>query len=120
MYKRKGGSKEGMSGNFDQDGQYIFIALGIYCVIKGFMIITTGKLSAAEESRIRDYSPKGIQRDKGLSAITNIIGGILTIGISVVKMMNLMDSNVFRIVALIVIVVLVAIFFVIRNSCKKV
>jgi peptidyl-prolyl cis-trans isomerase B (cyclophilin B) len=27
-----------MSGNFDQYGQYIFIALGIYCVIKGFMI----------------------------------------------------------------------------------
>ena len=120
MYRSKGGSKEDMSSNFDEFGQYIFIALGIYCIVKGFMIITTGKLSAPEEARIREYSPKGIQRYKALSAITNIIGGILTIGISVVKMMNLMDSGVFRIVALIVIVALVAVFFVIRNSCKKV
>ena len=50
----------------------------------------------------------------------NIVGGVLVILITVVKLLNLVDRGVFVIAALAIIVVMLVVYFLIRNSCKKV
>ena len=106
-----------VSDNLDS---FVMIAFGIYFIIRGFMILTTGKLGPREEAKLHDFSEKGVKRYKVLSAATNIIGGLLTIGISIVGILHLVDRNVMRISVLAILAVLIAVYCIIRNSCKKV
>ena len=105
-----------------ESGDYIFIffiAFGIFIIFRGFTTLTTGKLHPREEAMLTQYSEKGIRRFKLLSAVTNIIGGLVVIGIAVVRLLNLIDRNVLRIASVAVIAVMLVIYFLIRNSCKK-
>lgn len=104
---------------FGNYGMYIVIVLGLICVGRGFMILTTGKIPAREEAILRDFSENGIRKYKMLSAVMNLIGGLLCVGCGVVRILNVLDTNLFRIIVIIVLVVMVAVFLVIRQSCKR-
>ncbi|MBQ6322162.1 MAG: hypothetical protein IJI24_04740, partial [Lachnospiraceae bacterium] len=82
----------------NQYGQLVFLALGIYCIYKGIMVLTTGKLTAREETKLRSYSENGIRRYKMVSAVTNIFGGIMICAVSIIRMLNLIDTRVYRII----------------------
>ena len=56
-----------MGTGFDY-GQIIFIAIGVYCAIRGFMILATGKIGEKEEAAISAYSPEGRRRYKHCSS----------------------------------------------------
>ncbi len=104
------------AGNYS----YIFlIAMGIYCIFRGVMLLITGKLQPREEAGLRGFSENGIRKYKILSAVMNIVGGVLVILITVVKLLNLVDRGVFVIAALAIIVVMLVVYFLIRNSCKN-
>ena len=97
----------------------IFIALGLYIIFRGVMTLATGKLHPREEAMLDGYSENGIKRFKILSAVTNIIGGLLVIGIALVRLLNIADRSVLSLVTLVVVAVMLVVYFLIRNSCKK-
>ncbi len=99
--------------------QIVIIAVGIYCLYRGFMVLVSGKLTEKEEARLRDFSANGVKRYKMLNAVTNLIGGALSIGIAVIRMFNLVDRDIFRIVVLVIIVVLLLVYFLVWKSCKN-
>ena len=102
------------------DWFFIFIiGIGIYTMIRGVMTLTTGKLHSKEEASLQGYSENGIRRYKLLSAVTNILGGLFVIILGVVRLLNLVDRNVLIITTLVILAVMVAVFLLIRNSCKK-
>jgi len=99
--------------------EIVIIIMGIYTIVRGIMILTTGKLGEREEAGLRGYSAEGIRRYKMLSAGMNIFGGLVVIVFSVIRMFNLIDPNVYRILVLVALVVMVVIYVVIRKSCKN-
>lgn len=100
-------------------GQFLFIAIGIACVVKGVITITTGKMPEREMMRLSDFSENGLRKYKILSSVMNIVGGLLCVAVSVIKMFNLVDSFIFKIVVIAILVVMVVVYVIIRNSCKK-
>ena len=104
--------------NFDYS-QIVIIIVGIYCLYRGFMILVSGKLTDREEARIRDFSANGVKRYKMLNAVMNLVGGVLVLVISVVRMLNLVNQDVFRIVVLAIIAVLILAYFLVWKSCKN-
>ena len=42
----------------NQFNQYLFIVIGIYCIIRGIITITTGKISAREEAQLKALQAK--------------------------------------------------------------
>lgn len=108
-----------MGSGFNDFGQYIFILLGVFCIGKGIMTLTTGKLGGKEEASLRDYSPEGIRKYKILSVILNFIGGVAVIASSVVKMLNVVDTTVYGIVMLVVIALMIVIYVVGKRYCKN-
>ena len=108
-----------MGGLINDYGQFIFIVIGIVCIVKGIITITTGKMSERELSRLNAGSEEGVRKYKMLSSVMNIVGGLLCVAISVIKMFNIVDSFIFKIVAIAILVVMIVVYVVIRNSCKK-
>ena len=108
-----------MNSVFDQFGQYFFIVLGIYCIIRGVMLLVTGKLYGREEESLRNFSENGIRKYKMLSVVMNIFAGVFLIIISIVRLLNLIDSNMLRIIGLAVVIIVVVIYVMVRNSCKN-
>ena len=108
-----------MSSTFDKFSEYLFIAIGVYCIVRGFMTLTTGNLPASEEARLRGYSENGIRKYKMLSAVTNLIGGVIVIAISVLKLLNLIQSDMLRIILVIILVIMVVVYILLRKSCKN-
>ena len=98
----------------------LFIVLGIYCIIRGIMILLTGKLTRSEEAAARNYSANGLKRYKLLTAVMNIFGGLVVSVIFLIRMLNLIDSNLYRIVLIVILAVMVIVYFAIRNTCKKI
>ena len=49
----------------------------------------------------------------------NIVGGLLCVAVSVIKMFNLVDSFIFKVVVIAILVVMIVVYVIIRNSCKK-
>ena len=43
-------------------GQFLFIAIGIACVVKGIITITTGKIAEREMMKLDDFSEKGLRK----------------------------------------------------------
>ncbi|MBR3325093.1 MAG: hypothetical protein IKG14_03500 [Clostridia bacterium] len=104
---------------FGQISQYVFLGVGIYCIIRGIITIVTGNVSKSEEAQIKEYSDKGAKRFKILSAVSNIVGGLLCIIISIIRIMKILDEEIFIFVVLGVLVLLVVVYFVIKKSCKE-
>ena len=99
--------------------QIVFIVLGIYCLYRGFMVLVSGKLSDREEARLRDFSANGVKRYKMLNAVMNLVGGAIVIGVSVIRMLNLVNQDIFRIVVLAILAVLLLTYFLVWKSCKN-
>ena len=104
---------------FGQISQYVFLGVGIYSIIRGIITIVTGNVSKSEEAQIKEYSDKGAKRFKILSAVSNIVGGLLCILISIIRIMKILDEGIFIFVVLGVLVLLVVVYFVIKKSCKE-
>ena len=100
-------------------GQFLFIAIGIACVVKGVITITTGKVPEREMMRLKDFSENGLRKYKMLSSVMNIVGGLFCVAVSVIKMLQLVDPFIFKLVAIAILVVMIIVYIVIRNSCKK-
>lgn len=98
----------------------LFIVLGIYCIIRGIMILLTGKLTRSEEAAARNYSANGLKRYKLLTAFMNLFGGLIISVIFLIKMLNLINGSLYRIVLLVLLVVMLIVYFAIRNTCKKI
>ncbi len=98
----------------------LFIVLGIYCIIRGIMILLTGKLTRSEEAAARNYSAEGLKRYKLLTAFMNLFGGLIVSVVFVIKMLNLINGSLYRIVLLVLLVVMLIVYFAIRNTCKKI
>ena len=99
--------------------QIIIIVLGIYCLYRGFIVLTSGKLTEREEAKLRDFSANGARKYRMLNAVSNLIGGVLTIGIAVIRMFNLINQDVFRIAAIIIVAVLCLVYFLLWKACKN-
>ena len=98
--------------------QIIFLILGAYCIFRGVMVLLTGKLTEREEANLKDFSEKGLKRYRLLSAVMNIVGGVVVIGIALVRMLGLIEPNMFRILALAILAVMILVYVLIRRSCK--
>ena len=98
----------------------MFIGIGIYCIIRGIMILLTGKLTRSEEAAARNYSANGLKRYKLLTAFMNLFGGLIVSVIFLIKMLNLINGSLYRIVLLVLLVVMLIVYFAIRNTCKKI
>ena len=98
----------------------LFIVLGIYCIIRGIMILLTGKLTRSEEAAARNYSADGLKRYKLLTAFMNLFGGLIVSVVFLIKMLNLINGSLYRIVLLVLLVVMLIVYFAIRNTCKKI
>lgn len=98
----------------------LFIGLGIYCIIRGIMILLTGKLTRSEEAAARNYSANGLKRYKLLTAFMNLFGGLIVSVVFLIKMLNLINGSLYRIVLLVLLVVMLIVYFAIRNTCKKI
>ena len=98
----------------------LFIVLGIYCIIRGIMILLTGKLTRSEEAAARNYSAEGLKRYKLLTAFMNLFGGLIISVVFLIKMLNLINGSLYRIVLLVLLVVMLIVYFAIRNTCKKI
>ena len=98
----------------------LFIGLGIYCIIRGIMILLTGKLTRSEEAAARNYSANGLKRYKLLTALMNLFGGLIISVVFLIKMLNLINGSLYRIVLLVLLVVMLIVYFAIRNTCKKI
>ncbi len=98
----------------------MFIGIGIYCIIRGIMILLTGKLTRSEEAAARNYSANGLKRYKLLTAFMNLFGGLIVSVVFLIKMLNLINGSLYRIVLLVLLVVMLIVYFAIRNTCKKI
>ena len=98
----------------------LFIVIGIYCIIRGIMILLTGKLTRSEEAAARNYSAAGLKRYKLLTAFMNLFGGLIVSVVFLIKMLNLINGSLYRIVLLVLLVVMLIVYFAIRNTCKKI
>ena len=109
-----------MNSALEQYGQYFYIALGIYCIVRGIITLTTGRLTAGEEAKLSEYSKNGARRYKMLSAVSNLLGGVFVIVVSVLKIFGILKGNLFRVIALVIVAALVVVYILIRNSCKNI
>lgn len=100
----------------------LFAALGIYGIVMGVRIIVTGKLTASEEAKIKDYSEKGAKTFKLLTAGLNIFSGVLVIGIAIVRFLEnqgiISGSIIPNVIFIGLLVVMLIVYFVVRNKCK--
>jgi cytochrome c oxidase subunit IV len=84
------------------------------------MILLTGKLTRSEEAAARNYSAEGLKRYKLLTAFMNLFGGLIVSVIFLIRMLNLINGNLYRIVLFVVLAVMLIVYFAIRNTCKKI
>lgn len=103
-----------------QISDILFIGIGIYCVVRGIMLLLTGKLAPREEIAVRGYSERGLRRYKILSAVMNIITGLLISVVFLIRMLGLIKGDSYRLIFIALIAVLLVVYFVIRNTCKKI
>ena len=93
----------------------LLIGVGAFTLVRGLMILVTGKISARDEARMEDLSENGKKKYKLLLAIINIACGALVIIMSVVEMVTGTNNPIFSVVILVVLVVMIILFLVARN-----
>lgn len=99
--------------------QIIVMACGIYCIVKGLIILFTGKVTQRELTRLETYSETGVKRYKLLTAVMNIIGGLAIIAIAAVRVLDILDRNTSIALAGVLLAVLIIFYIVILKSCKN-
>lgn len=101
----------------------VTVIIGVYCVFSGVKTLLTGKLTASEEKQLTEFSQKGARSYRLISAISNIIGGILVIVCGVIEFLEaqkiLQESFMYKIIFLVVVLVMVAVLYIARAKCKK-
>lgn len=100
--------------------EILLVGIGAFTMARGVLILVTGKLSSREEARIGELSENGMKRYKLLLAIINMVCGGLVVLMSIVEMVTGSNNLIFSIIILAVLVVMIILFIVARNSCKKV
>lgn len=100
--------------------EILLVGIGAFTMARGVLILVTGKLSSREEARIGELSENGMKRYKLLLAIINMVCGGLVVLMSIVEMVTGSNNLIFSIIILAVLVVMIILFIVVRNSCKKV
>ena len=108
-----------MNSFFDQYGIYLFFALGGFCIAKGIRILVVRKLSDREEAALRTFPEKGRKRYRTLSAVMTIMSGVLCIALTLIISMNLFMSEIVRIFVVSAVILMVLVFILVRNSCRK-
>ena len=108
-----------MNSGSIQFTQIMVIVIGIYCFFRGILTLATGKIPEREEARLGSLTENGLKKYKLLSAVMNIIGGVFITVIFVVRMLNLIEMNTFRMIALAILAVMIVAYVLIRNSCKN-
>ena len=99
--------------------QYFVILMGVYCIVRGIMTITTGKVSATEENSLAAFSENGKKKFKLFNAVYNIVGGLVCVAVGVIRLMNIVDGDLFRIAVIIVLALMIISYFAVRSACKK-
>ena len=105
-------------GSFDYY-QIVVIVVGAYCVFRGVMTLLTGQIPKREEERLKDYSANGLRKYKLLSAFMNIFGGAFLIIAALIRLLNLVEPNLYRILLLVILAVMIVVYISIRNICKN-
>ena len=108
-----------MGSLFNNFGQYLFIIVGVICVVRGIITITTGKVPASELSKLEGISENGLRKYKILSSVVNIVGGLLCVAISVVKMVGIVQPTLFKLISILILIIIIVAFVILRNACKK-
>lgn len=103
-----------------QYGQFIILAMSIYCIFSGARTLLTGKAGAGEEARIAQFTEKAAKKYRKVSAFLNIFAGLILAVMSIIKLVN-PDVNryVYGGVCLGIIVVFLTIYAVTWQQCKK-
>ncbi|MBQ6550265.1 MAG: hypothetical protein IJL78_02525 [Lachnospiraceae bacterium] len=105
---------------FDTYGQYIIIALAVYCIFMGVRTLLTGRTGSAEEAKIKDFTERAQKKYRLVSALMNILAGIFLVVVSIIRLTNPeMDKTVYRLVSIGILVVLVAVYIITWQVCKK-
>ena len=105
---------------FDQYGQYVTIAIALYCIVCGAKTLLTGRATNAEEMKIKNFSAKGQKKFRLVSAVSNLVAGILLTVTSVWRLLNPeMNATVFKLILLGAVIVLIGVYIVNWQSCKK-
>ncbi len=97
----------------------VIIGIGVYCFVRGIMILLTGKLMEREEARISAFSEAGKRRYKLLSAVMNLVTGACVAVLAALRMLNLIGLETYRIILLVVVVLVLAVYLLIWKSCKS-
>ena len=100
----------------------VFALLGCYSIFLGVKTLLTGTLSAKEEAEVANYSQKGARTYKLTYSITNIIGGLIVVGVGVIKFLEsqkiLTDSLPFLIGGLALAIIMAVILIIVKKKCK--
>lgn len=101
----------------------VTVVIGVYCIFSGIKTLLTGKLTANEEKQLTEFSQKGARSYRLISAVSNIIGGILVIICGVIEFLEsqkiLQESFIYKIIFLVIVLVMVAVLYITKAKCKK-
>ncbi|MBE6819405.1 MAG: hypothetical protein E7517_09720 [Ruminococcaceae bacterium] len=101
----------------------IFVLCGGYAIFYGVKIIVTGSMGAKEEARLAAFSEKGAKTYKLVNSIFNILGGIVLIGLAILRFLEAKGTiaglSVYRYIAIGVLVVLAVSLGITWLLCKK-
>ena len=105
---------------FETYGQYIIIAAALYCIFLGARTLLTGRTGAAEEAKIKNFTERAAKKYRLVSAFMNILAGVLLAVMSIIRLTNPeMDKTMYKLVCLGVLVVLVVVYVITWQTCKK-
>ena len=101
----------------------IIAVVGLYSIFNGVKILITGKLTAREEDRLKNFSKKGARTYKLVYSVVEIIAGLLIIGLGVMNILEaqkiMEDTLLYRIILIGVVLVLVGVLLFSKSKCKK-
>ena len=104
---------------FEKHGQYVIIALALYCIFIGVRTLLTGKTSAQEEAKISNFTEKAAKRYRLVSALLNIVAGVFLAVMSALRLLTSMEVKVYKLICLAAVIVFAAVFFINWQVCKK-
>ena len=99
---------------------YVFLALAVYCIIRGIITLVTGNIPAGESAHIKAFSESGITRYRIISGVLSITGGIFICALFALRMFSFIGKNIYTIAGIGGCILLVIIFLAARRSCSKV
>ena len=102
----------------------VFGLVGVYVIFTGLRALFTGRLSAPEEKKMVNFTPKAAKTYKLTYAVINTLIGLICIGLAVVKILIRQeiiqgDDLVYTLIFLGAVLVLGVIQLIVWMKCKK-